>query len=192
MDVLVKKNFITADDCLKLSSWVDVGVENKWLDKGVSRGSQWEYGKRLTTRNYGDRFEYPSVAHEVFKKITDALDLHGVRKSSAGGGRDGIVVSCTFPGGDVYKHTDPLEGKLQVLRCNIMTRPADAGGELFVNDQKINVGVGDLHCYLASNSPHYVTEVKGSTPRVLWMFGYQFSFQDFDQLKEQFAEAQCS
>lgn len=183
MNVLVKKHFITAEKCAQLNAWVDEGVENKWLDKGINRGSGWEYAKRLTTRNYGDRFEYPDIAYEVFQKITDDLDLYGFRKSVVGGGRDGVVVSCTFPGGDVYKHTDPLENNMQVLRCNIMTRAAEVGGELFVDDQKIDVGVGDLHCYLASNIPHYVTEVQGNTPRVLWMFGYQFSFQDFDKLK---------
>ena len=182
MNVLVKKNFITAEECAQLNAWVDEGVQNKWLDSGIDRGSGWEYEKRLTTRNYGDRFEHPAIAHEVFQKITDALGLNGIRKSVMGGGRDGIVVSCTFPGGDVYKHTDPKEGNLQVLRCNIMTRAADAGGELFVDDQKIDVGVGDLHCYLASYIPHYVTEVQGDTSRVLWMFGYQASFQDFDKL----------
>ena len=192
MNVLVKKHFITVEKCAQLNAWVDEGVENKWLDNGISRGSGWGYAKRLTTRNYGNRFEYPNIAHEVFQKITGDLDLYGFRKSSMGGGRDGIVVSCTFPGGDVYKHTDPMEGNLQVLRCNIMTRAADVGGELFVDDQKIDIGVGDLHCYLASNIPHYVTEVQGDTSRVLWMFGYKFSFQDFDRLKEQFAEAQCS
>jgi hypothetical protein len=52
-----------------------------------------------------------------------------------------------------------------------MTQAADNGAELFVDGSKIDIKTGDLHCYLASDFEHYVTEVKGNTPRILWMFG---------------------
>jgi hypothetical protein len=56
-----------------------------------------------------------------------------------------------------------------------MTRAADAGAELFIDGEKIDIGVGDLHCYLPSDAEHYVTTAEGNTPRVMWMFGYQMS-----------------
>jgi hypothetical protein len=68
------------------------------------------------------------------------------------------------------------------LRCNVLTRKADNGGELYVGGNKIDINVGDLHCYLPSTVEHYVTEVKGKTSRVLWMFGYQCSVKRFNDL----------
>lgn len=183
MEVLIRPHFIDAETCAELNSWVDYGVTKKWLDRGVNSGHN-GYEKRLTTRLYADRFEYPEVAYVVFNKISDHFGLHDAPKSVAGKGKDGVVVSCTYPGGDVYSHTDPMEGvDLHVLRCNIVTRKPDAGGKLYVSGNHIDVGVGDLHCYLASAAPHYVTEVEGNTSRVLWMFGYQVPFTRFEQLK---------
>lgn len=177
------KGFVNQDVCEKLNAWVDTGVQNQWLDGSVNKDSGWEYKKRLTTRNYGDRFEYPNVVHEVFESITESLKLQDLPKSVAGAGRDGVVVSCTLPGGHLFEHMDQKEPNGEVLRCNIMTRNADAGGKLFIGGQQIDVEVGDLHCYLASAVPHYVTEVEGNTSRVLWMFGYQVTAERFKQIQ---------
>jgi len=171
-NVLVVKNFLSFSECEELNFWVDEGVKNKYLDFGRSRGEM--ISQRLTTRMYAERFDYPKLVYEVFDEITNCLDFHHLPKSKVGGGKDGVVVSCTFPNGDVYKHKDLMEENgCHVLRCNIMTRKADDGAELFINDEKIDIGVGDLHCYLPSDMYHYVTPVKGKTSRIMWMFGYQ-------------------
>lgn len=183
MSVLIFKNFVEKDECDELNQWVELGVKNKYLDCGISRNSGWEYKQRLTTRNYGDRFNYPSVVFNIFNRITNFLNLHHLEKSVVGGGKDGVVVTYTLPGGDAYKHTDPMEGDNHVLRCNVMTQAADDGAELFVGGRKIDVAVGDLHCYLPSYLPHYVTEVKGNTPRIMWMFGYQCSIKRFKLIR---------
>jgi hypothetical protein len=175
MAVLIFKNFLDVSSCNQLNDWVDLGVENKWLSFGNSEG-------RVTTRNYGEKFEYPNIAYEVFDKITNKLSLQDLSKSVIGKGKNGIVASCTFPKGNLYVHTDPKEGELEVLRCNIMTRSAESGGELYVGGNKIDINVGDLHCYLASTVEHYITEVKGKTSRVMWMFGYQCSQERFNKL----------
>jgi hypothetical protein len=184
MQVLVFENFLDKDTCNQLNDWVDLGVKKKWLDKGISRGQGWTYTGRVTTRNYGDRFDYPQVVRDVHALITKKLQINDLSKSLVGGGKDGVVVSCTFSGGDVYPHKDPKEGDLEVLRCNIMTRSAEEGGELYVGGNKIDIDVGDLHCYLPSTVEHYVTEVKGQTPRVLWMFGYQCSVERFTNIMD--------
>jgi len=178
-DIIYKRQFLDLATCEALNAWVNDGVDKKWLDVGMSRGSGWAYKDRLTTRNYGGRFEYPELVHQVFERITASLGLHGTPKSVYGGGRDGVVVSYTLPGGDVYPHKDPTEGDLHVLRCNVMTQAADAGAELFIGGEKIDIGVGDLHCYLPSDVEHYVTPAEGNTPRIMWMFGYQISKEDF-------------
>ena len=185
MTVLIFPNFLTQNECNQLNNWVDMGVEKKWLDKGISKNRIWKYESRFTTRNYGNRFEYVSVVYEVEKRIRTFLDITDLPKSVLGGGKDGIVVSCTFSGGDVYPHKDPKEGELEVLRCNVMTRSAEKDGELYVGNNKIDINAGDLHCYLPSTIEHYVTEVKGQTSRVMWMFGYQCSKERFVQIEKE-------
>jgi hypothetical protein len=182
-DVIFHRDFLSGQECKALNDWVVLGVENKWLDVGMSRGSDWEYKSRLTTRKYGDRFEYPPLVHQVSNKISNLFGLQDAPKSVVGGGKDGVVVSYTLPKGDVYAHTDPMEGDLHVLRCNVMTQAADAGAELIIGGEKINLGVGDLHCYLPSDVEHYVTTAEGATPRIMWMFGYQISKVAFLKLR---------
>jgi hypothetical protein len=182
-NVFIFRKFASASECEMLNQWVNLGVKNQWLDLGASEGTNWTYDKRLTTRNYGNRFEYPEVAHQMFARITTLLELHNTPKSVFGRGKDGVVVSYTLPGGDVRKHKDPMEGNLHVLRCNVMTQAADAGAELFIGGEKIDIGVGDLHCYLPSDVEHYVTTAEGNTPRIMWMFGYQISKEDFLSLR---------
>lgn len=183
MNVIRKKNFVTSTQCNELNTWVDQAVQNKWLDAGISRGSGWSYKDRLTTRAYGDRFEYPQVVYNVFAQITEALGLHDLSKSVSGGGRNGVVVSCTYSGGDVYPHKDPMEGECHVLRCNIMSQKAEEGAELYIGDEHIDIETGELHCYLPSALLHYVTPVQGQTPRIMWMFGYQITPERFTQIE---------
>lgn len=178
-------NFITPEECEELNSWVDEGVKRGWLDKGInSKDLLWGYDLRFTSRGYADRFDsYPDVAYKIFDRITEFLGLEQYPKSVNGGGRDGIVVSCTFPGGEVWNHRDQMEGEqrnLHVLRCNIMTREADAGAELYVNDERIYINQGDLHCYLPSKYWHHVTPAEGTNSRIMWMFGYQISDNDWE------------
>ena len=187
-DVIFHRDFLSRQECDALNDWVSLGVENKWLDAGISRGSNWEYKSRLTTRNYGDRFEYPAIVYVISDRITELLGISHLKRSIVGGGKDGVVVSYTLPSGDVYAHTDPMEGDLHVLRCNVMTQAADAGAELIIGGKKVEVGVGDLHCYLPSDVEHYVTTAEGDTPRIMWMFGYQISKKEFLVLKERFED----
>ena len=61
--VIRMKQFVTPAQCSELNAWVDHAVQNKWLDLGLNRGSGWTYKDRLTTRAYGDRFEYPPIVY---------------------------------------------------------------------------------------------------------------------------------
>jgi hypothetical protein len=176
------KNFLSAEECSTLNEWVDTGVKNKWLDVGVSRKNYVleRYEKRVTSRMYGDRFTYPQIALDVSERIRSfcGVTSYGLIE---GHGKNGVVVSCTFNGGDVYPHQDPLvKDNFSALRCNVMTRGPDSGGQLYVDGKHIDIEVGELHCYLASNFQHYVTEVRGETSRVLWMFGAAVPYNDWE------------
>jgi hypothetical protein len=174
-------NFIDAETCSMLNAWVDEGVSKKWLDKGIN-GELTPYDKRVTSRLYANRFNYPNIVQEVMDKIVDRLCLQDLGKSVVGGGRGGVVVSCTFVGGDVYKHKDPKEGLLEVLRCNILTRKPTIGGELYIEGEHMPLEVGELHCYLPSVVEHYVSTVEEGDSRVMWMFGFQCSQDRYQQI----------
>ena len=173
------KNFITPNEIAALNAWVDEGVDKKWLDVGQTVDST-KPVNRVTSRFYSGRFMYPDVAYAVFTRIKQSC---GIAKFGfiEGHGKDGIVVSCTFNGGNVFAHTDfRSQENIATLRCNILTRAADAGGILHIEDSAVPLEVGELHCYLASEHEHYVSKVVGSTPRVLWMFGAHVPKEDWD------------
>jgi hypothetical protein len=173
------KNFLTQAECSALNAWADLGVQNKWLDVGFSKGVLGTVN-RVTSRLYPGRFKYPQFVHDISNKIRIFCGV-GSYGLIEGHGRDGIVVSCTFTGGDVYAHKDPVSEKgLATLRCNIMTRAPDAGCVLHVGGQVVDIEAGELHCYLASEHEHFATPVEGNTSRIMWMFGAHVPAQDWD------------
>jgi hypothetical protein len=176
--IKIFKNFITLDECKKLSDIALTGVEERWINLGVSRGNP-EYKKRLTSRMHMGNKKYPEFVIEISNKIREFMGIQHY-PLILGHGSEGVVVSVTYPGGDVYSHRDPRSrGGFTTYRCNIMTQAADEGAELYVDDKLVEINVGDLHCYYASEQTHYVTEVKGETPRILWMFGAHLPYENF-------------
>tara|TARA_R110000868_G_scaffold276722_1_gene536472 strand:+ start:322 stop:891 length:570 start_codon:yes stop_codon:yes gene_type:complete len=173
------KNFITLQECAELNAWVEDGVARKWLDSGIGKEG-FLYNKRLTSRIYADRYIYPDIVHKLALKIREFCGLSSY-KIIEKHGRDGVVVSCILPGGNLYAHCDPKNvAGLSALRCNILTRAADSGGVLHLEGEPKPLEVGELHCYLASKHEHYVSEVEGNTSRVLWMFGAYVPEEDWD------------
>lgn len=178
--VEVVKNFATAQECAALNSWVAEGVKEKWLDLGISRGNH-RYADRLTSRMYADRSKNPDMAILLQQRICGHFNLSAYEKAWQSGGNDGVVVSSTLSGGDVYEHRDPREhALLSTLRCNLLTSAATHGCELYVVGNKVDFAEGDLVCYLVTDWPHRVTENLGSKPRNLWMFGWSVPFDDWE------------
>jgi hypothetical protein len=166
------KNFLSLEECEILNAWVDKATKENWLDSGVDKnGNPYDKNKRVTSRFYGDRFDYPQIVLDISKRIrnfykVDCYDL------IEGHGKNGVVVSNIFNGGNTYTHKDLRSSKgLSALRLNIMTRKPNAGGVLHLCEKPIELDVGELHCYLASEFLHGVSQVEGKTSRILWMFG---------------------
>lgn len=179
MRIEIVKDFLDLKTCNALNNWVEQGVQNKWLDNGLSRGKV-NYNLRKTSRATGASFTYPALVHEVSKKVRSFCGIDTYPLINAHG-RDGVVVSYTLPGGDVYPHKDPKgPNNLATLRCNIITQAADAGCILHVEGKPVDVGVGDLHCYLVSEYEHFATPVEGNTPRINWMFGAHVPAEDWE------------
>ncbi len=184
MRIEIIPNFVSSAELAALNDWTNLGVQNKWLDKGMTAGNE-VTATRLTSRLYPERYVYPQFVLDLSARIRNAVGISAYPLIE-GYGRDGVVVSYTLPGGNVFKHQDPvLDETLSILRCNVVTQKADAGGELYVNDTLVSTEVGALHCYLVSEHEHYVTTVEGNTPRILWMFGALVPADDWNSGKIQ-------
>jgi hypothetical protein len=170
MRIEIIPNFATKEEIKLLNEWAELGVKNKWLDNGIT-DYRHSTNKRLTSRMYGNRYEYPQFVRDLSDRIRKFVGIDSY-PLIVGHGRDGVVVSYTMNGGDVYKHKDPKSIEdLATLRCNILTQKSEAGGILHIENKPIDINVGDLHCYLVSEHEHWATPIDGNTPRIMWMFG---------------------
>lgn len=177
MSVKIYKNFFSPDECQLLSECA-LSNTNNWFGKGITFGSK-TIEKRVTTRMYMRGGEYTSEVITASNKVREFLGIDNFPIID-GHGSDGVVISITYQGGDVYPHKDPRSAAgLPTYRCNILTQANEEGAELYVNGKKIDVGVGDLHCYMVSELEHRVTEAKGPTPRILYMFGAHIPKEHF-------------
>lgn len=182
MRIDIYPNFATQEEIKALNEWAELGVKNKWLDVGISK-NDFMYKKRLTSRLYANRYEYPQIVRDLSDRVRAFVGLESY-PLILGHGRDGVVVSYTTDGGDVYKHKDPkrFDG-MPTLRCNILTQSPKYGGHLYVDGVPVSFGVGDLHCYLVSEHEHWATPVEGETPRIMWMFGAHVPAEDWNSGK---------
>lgn len=168
--VKIYKNFISKEECEILNKIALKGIEEGWVNKGI-QDYKHNYALRYTSRLYMEDVEYPQFVYDMSDRIRNFL---GIQKYPliVGHGKKGVVVSVTFQGGSVYEHKDPrsIDG-MGTYRCNILTQKNEEGTDLYVDGKKIEIDVGDLHCYWVSEIKHHVTEAKGETPRIMWMFG---------------------
>lgn len=182
MNVKIFKNFLTKEECNVLNEITKQGIEDGWIYKGFQKPN-FNYSLRYTSRMHMGNHEYPDFVKSISNKIRSFLKIDSY-PLILGHGKDGVVVSITFKGGSVYKHKDPRsDDDLITYRCNILTQANEDGCELYVGGEKININVGDLHCYMASEIEHYVTEAKGETPRIMWMFGCHLPLNDLDKIQ---------
>jgi len=93
MRLEITPNFITQEECALLNAWAYEGVVKKWLDVGISSGKL--INKRLTSRLYGDRFEYPKEVIELSTKIRSFVGISNYSIIEGHGNR-GVVVSFSL------------------------------------------------------------------------------------------------
>lgn len=169
--------FITEEERLELVSWMDKGIEDGILVKGLSRG-QYGYKDRLTTRLNPDKITYPKVAFDIQRRILESFELtENCYIEPLGNG--GMICVAIYPGGDTYKHKDPkLYGS--AVRFNIILQKPEAGGELYVEGENFACEERELHCYNVTKNQHWVTEVEGDTPRYIWIFGMSIPHKDWE------------
>jgi hypothetical protein len=166
MSVRVYRNFLTSNECEVLSQIALLGMEEGWCKPCVPAEVN-----RYTSRIHMAKHKYPETVLNISSRVRKFLDIDCF-PPIYGHGKDGIVVSITFKDGYIHEHKDPRSIKnFMTYRCNIVTQLPEEGCDVYVDGKKVDTGVGDLHCYMASELNHYVTKSKEQTPRILWMFG---------------------
>jgi hypothetical protein len=176
--VNIIRNYLPDDKCELLNAWVRGNIAKGNLKYGIT-GNQITTPFRYTTR-LSENYEYPQLVRDIHKQIETEFNLTKWAKPKHVHSKDGVVVSATMPGGDVYKHQDPnmmqdLGGQelKHALRCNILTSETK-GGLIWVGNESYQLKKGDMMQYLVSKHLHSVEKVIGQDGdlRIMWMFGW--------------------
>lgn len=177
--VAVVRNYLDVDSCEQLNQWVFDAIATDKIGPGIGivEGGHYTQTERVTTplrytsRMYGQNFEYPQVVKDIFNRIKTELNLKNASVST-NGGKDGVVISCTYPGEGLYLHKDIKEAhSASLLRVNILSKAAQSGGAVHVENSVFDLKQGDMMAYLVDEYEHYVEPVGGDNPRIMWMFG---------------------
>lgn len=179
--VNVVRNYLSHDKCDELSTWVREAIAKKQIGFGVSSDRHYTDPYRVTSqlrytsRMYANRYVYPKLVRDIHAQIEAEFNLSKWHLPVHTHGLDGVVVSATMNGGDVYLHKDPRDGQepKEVLRCNILTSETE-GGLIWVNDKSYVLQKGDMMQYLVSRHEHRVEPViaEDGAYRIMWMFGW--------------------
>lgn len=183
--VNVVRNYLDSDKCDLLNAWVRGNIAKGNLKYGITRNENKQINTtrfRYTTRESQD-FEYPQLVRDIHKQIETEFNLNKWAEPKHTHGKDGVVVSATIPGGDVFAHLDGKdENNLKhTLRCNILTSETK-GGLIWVNGESYQLKKGDMMQYITSKYLHSVDKVIGQDGdlRIMWMFGWYVDADEWE------------
>lgn len=186
--VKVVKNFLFKNEFNQLNSWT---LDN-WKDSYFSDANMDPYNSetRFTTRmpnesiakDLGVVINYPRVCYNIQERIKNFFHLENYESPPSF--YDGIVNGIGFSPGVIEDHIDPvyIDGT-HTLHCNIISQNSVSGGVTTIEGNEYPVENGDLLMYIVSKHNHYVSEIEGDIPRILWVFGFCI---DDDKLEEIF------
>ena len=164
---------LSESERLSLATWISANATQPFFQK-VNMG-----GKRVTTR-FSDKsmVAYPDLVREVRSRIAQTL---GFPLEPLPAFADGAVASCAYPGDTCFAHVDPRwhEG-LFTVHCNVVVSAPEAGGQLLVDGQPYKMPEGKFICYPVSEMRHETLKVTGNKARLLWVFGFCVSSQQYE------------
>lgn len=85
-------------------------------------------------------------------------------------------------GAYVHEHTDGAPEGYAHVRCNLMLRKPDVGGNPVLDGEEVEVGEGDLWLCIASHEKHSSTPIQGGE-RLVFSFGGLVSVEQIERLK---------
>lgn len=188
MYVKVVKNFLFEHELEILNSWT---LEN-WKNYYFSDANMDPYHSetRFTTRmgnesiakDSGVVINYPEVCYNIQDRMVNFFRLHDCKSPPSF--YDGIVNGIGFSPGIIEEHIDPvyIDGT-HTLHCNVVSQNSISGGITTIEGIEYPVENGDLLMYIVSKHYHYVSEIQGNIPRILWVFGFCI---DDDKIEEIF------
>lgn len=172
---IILRNFISTYTINQLNRWT---LDNchQWFFQDACM-DPYNQRTRFTTRFPNDaidvpKLNYPVSAFVLKKRIIDHFNLHEYKSPPSYS--HGIVNGIGYENGMIENHIDPVYYEnTKTIHFNAITQPADYGGHTIINGVKYdNVNPNDLLIYQVSEVYHEVTETKGDTPRILWVFGF--------------------
>jgi hypothetical protein len=170
---------LTDRERLALCSWIESNrVGPCFRDANMG-------GVRVTTRYTpsGD-FHFPEEAYSVRAQVKNAL---GFSTEPAPGYKDGMVASCASLGDTCYAHVDPRWHRdFFTVHCNVILSTPESGGDLFVDGRKFEMPEGQFICYPVSEVRHETSLVKGTKPRLMWVFGFCVTPQQYKNTLRKF------
>lgn len=168
------RNFLFENDVQVLNQWTLDNCHREFFQDANMDPDNSE--TRFTTRcpNYSIApvIDYPKNAHDIRKRIIEYFHLKNYKSPYSF--YDGIVNGIGYNGGRIMKHIDPIYyPDTKTVHFNAITQQADMGGHTIIGGVKYDdVNPTDLLIYQVSEIKHEVTITKGSTPRILWVFGF--------------------
>ena len=177
--VNIIRNYLPHDKCDELNNWVLKAIDNNELSFGITispiEKRRISTPNRFTSRLGEKTYEYPQLVRDLHKQIQTEFNLTKWAEPKHSHGKDGVVVSATKHGGNVYAHSDPVDNQepKHTLRCNILSSETE-GGLIWVGKQSYTLKKGDMMQYLVSKHQHGVENViaKEGVYRIMWMFGW--------------------
>lgn len=169
-------NFIDATEQKVLVDWINANKDSDIFCDANMGGS-----RRTTRYTDADKLNFPVEAFNIRKRIIERLKLEHDAFGIAPKFAHGMVASYAPVGDACYAHRDPVWYKGYVtLHCNILIQAPEDGGDVIVNDIPEKMHENELFCYRVSEDLHGVTEVLGTKPRLLWIFGFCIEQNEWD------------
>lgn len=172
--VFIKRNFISKREANFLNKWTLKNCDAEYFEDA---GMDPDYpNTRFTTRcpngSVAPLLNYPLLALHVKNRIVDHFGLQGYKSPPSYS--YGIVNGIGYEGGRIEKHIDPRYYRnTKTVHFNAITQQADEGGHTIIDGvEYFDVRPTDLLVYQVSEVFHEVTRTKGTTPRILWVFGF--------------------
>lgn len=177
--VRVIKEFISKKELDILNKW---SLNNFRENPHYYTSANMDYddpGSRVTTRlaNNIDHIDenvfinYPKVAYNIRDRIRAKFNLWN--QDHPPSFVDGIVNGIGIRDGYIFKHIDPIYiPETHTVHCNIISQKSDSGGVTIIEGKEYDIDPGDLLCYAVSDAEHEVTMTRGSTNRIIWVFGF--------------------
>tara|TARA_A200000159_G_scaffold33660_1_gene30281 strand:+ start:9086 stop:9670 length:585 start_codon:yes stop_codon:yes gene_type:complete len=177
--VRVIKNFALKEEIDALNKWSLKNLKenpDQYMDANMDYDDP---GSRVTTRlkNEDDHVDenvfinYPKVAYNIQDRIRAKFELWN--QDHPPSFVDGIVNGIGVRDGYICKHIDPVYiPNTHTVHCNIISQKPDSGGVTIIEGKEYDIDPGDLLCYAVSEVYHEVTMTRGSTNRIIWVFGF--------------------